>query len=79
MSAGDKGMVMFLFLVLARTADSIVSFWLFGAGLGCLWEGNNFEASALIIAGVFWQRAWKSEMIKSINEAMVRAKQEATK
>ena len=65
-----------LLLVLARMADSVVSFWIFISGFTCLWNGDHFEASALIVAGVFWQRAWKAEMIKSINEAIVKAKKE---
>lgn len=55
-------------LILAKTLDSFFTFWIFTTGFFCLWEKSYFEASALIIAGVFWQRAWKANAIKAAND-----------
>lgn len=56
------------FALFAQLADSIV-FWGFTlTSIYYLWNGQPFEASALLCAAVVWQRFENLEMIKAANE-----------
>jgi len=55
-------------IFLGAFADMLIFAWLLISGLVHLWNWNAFEASALVIAAVMYQRAWKAELLRKIAE-----------
>jgi hypothetical protein len=63
-------------LIIAQLADSLTFWWLMILGYIFLYRGDVLSASALICTAVFYQRAWKAELLKMKLEKLTKETKE---